>query len=268
MNISIFTSMTDPIARNDPWEESLSCYKDFADEVVVVGQDWPKEFQWDYIGKTFQEGFDKSIGDWVLWMDLDNMIHEKDFQYIKNLLANNFEKPAVGFPMRQIFTPDRYQMKTIKCLALNKKKFPMIKLNGGGDLCLPTINNKLIKVKDLQISKKPVWNYDTVFRTKEIIKSDRLRFAKAWYAYFGDWGDRGGPTEIEAFEAWFKMVSERYNKHFLKLKIEEHPKYIIQKLKNLTPDQFGYDAFGLKNIATVSIMDKLRAVKNKIVYEI
>ena len=38
MKISIFTSYTDPERRMDPWKEALDCYKDFADEVVVVGQ--------------------------------------------------------------------------------------------------------------------------------------------------------------------------------------------------------------------------------------
>ena len=40
MNISIFTSYTDPEKRMDPWKEALDCYKDFADEVVVVGDDF------------------------------------------------------------------------------------------------------------------------------------------------------------------------------------------------------------------------------------
>ncbi|MDC3392684.1 hypothetical protein OAY17_03690 [Acidimicrobiia bacterium] len=266
--ISIFTTMTNPNERNDPWEESLECYNDFADEVVIVGKEWPQDFSWDYIGKTFQKGFDKSKGDWVVWMDLDNMIHQDDFQYITKLLYKNMDQPAVAFPMHQIFTPDRYCMKTIKCLALNKKKFPLIKLNGGGDLCLPTINNKLINVKDITISKKPIWNYDTVFRTREIIEADRLRFAKAWFTYFGDWGDRGGPSEQEAFDAWYKMVSDRYKKHYFRLKIDDHPRYIKDKIANLTPEQFGYDGFGLKSATKVSFKHKLVAIKNRLYYTI
>ena len=69
--LSIFTSMTNPELRNDPWKEALECYKYFADEVVIVGKDWPYDFSWDYIGKTFQEGFDKSNSDWVMRMDID-----------------------------------------------------------------------------------------------------------------------------------------------------------------------------------------------------
>ena len=40
--LSIFTTMTNPEKRNDPWREALDCYKDFADEVVITGQDWPE----------------------------------------------------------------------------------------------------------------------------------------------------------------------------------------------------------------------------------
>jgi hypothetical protein len=266
--ISIFTSMTNPETRNDPWKEAKICYEEFADQVIIVGSEWPEVFSWDYIGKTFQQGFDKASGDWVLWMDLDNFIHENDYDYIKNILEKNKNSPAVSFPIHQIFTPDRYQLKTIKCLALNKKKFPNIKLNGGGDLCLPTLNGILIQPRDVPISKKPIWNYDTVFRTKEIIKKDRLRFANAWHNYFDDWGDRGGPTEDLAYDAWFKMVSSRYKKHYFKLKITDHPKVIQKKLNELSVSQFGYDGFGLKQHTRVSFKDKFTEIKNKLVYEI
>ena len=61
VSLSIFTTMTDPEKRNDPWKEALDCYNFFADEVIVVGDDWPNEFSWDHIGKTFQEGYNKYI---------------------------------------------------------------------------------------------------------------------------------------------------------------------------------------------------------------
>ena len=42
------------------------------------------------------------------------------------------------------------------------------------------------------------------------------------------------------------MIEKRYRLHTLKLKIKDHPKYIIQKLLDLDVNQFGYNAFGLK----------------------
>ena len=59
IDLSVVTTMTNPEDRNDPWKEALDCYNQIADELVVVGEDWPYEFKFDHIGKTFQKGFDK-----------------------------------------------------------------------------------------------------------------------------------------------------------------------------------------------------------------
>ena len=56
-----------------------------------------------------------------------------------------------------------------------------------------------------------------------------------------------GVESEEAFEAWFEMIQNRFKYHVLKLEIENHPKYIQDRLKNIQPDEFGYDLFGLKN---------------------
>lgn len=246
-SLSIFTSMTNPDQRNDPWQEALECYKDLADEVIVVGDDWPFEFSWDFIGQTFQKGFDKCTSDWVIRMDIDYFFHEKDFAKIRKSLNKYDDYPMISFPQYQFFTHDRYQIKTRIGLAFNKKKFPNIKLNGGGDLTLATLNGNLIDPKSVPNLKVPIYQYDSIFRTKEILKEDRYRFAKAWHTFFNDFGGRGGESQQKAYEVWINMVKERYPKHSFSIKINHHPKYIQEKLKNLKKDQFGYDMFGLKN---------------------
>ncbi len=263
MKLSVFTSMTDPESRNDPYKEALECYEDFADELVIVGEDWPYEFKFDKIGQIFQEGFEKSTGDWVIRMDLDYFIHESDLSKIKNILSKNNGKPAVAFPQYQFFTPDRYHVKTKICIAMNKKEYPQIISNGGGDMCLPTLNNVRIDPNKMPQSRIPIWQYDSMFRTKKIISEDRARFARAWHGYFGDWGDRGGPTPDEAYEAWYKMIKLKYKKHTLKMRIDNHPKYIRERLASLESDQFGYDAFGLKNKINRNLFDYLRGYKHK-----
>ncbi len=260
MKISISTTMTNPEDRQDPWKEALACYEDFADEVVIVGEDWPEKFSWDYIGQQFHKGFEKSTGDWVLRMDLDYFIHENDFDYLHNLLIDNSDEPAIAFPRHQYFTYDRYQLISYVCIAVNKKKFPNIKLNGGGDLCLPTLNGVLIEPKKMPISKAPIWNYEMMFKTKEIIFNDRIRYARAWFDYFGEWGVFGGDTKEEAYDAWYEMIKNRYKKHVKKSKLEDHPKYIIEKLEGLDKSQFGYDCFGYKNLVK---FDKKEIIKNK-----
>jgi len=180
-------------------------------------------------------------------MDLDYFFHEKSFKKIRTVLQDNFDKPAVAFPKYQFFTPDRCALKTNIVIAYNKKFYPQILLNGGGDLCLPTLNGIEIKPTDVPISNIFLWNYDSMFKTREVIKEDRARFARAWYRHFGDWGKGEGDDPEKAFETWFAMIKGRYLKHRKFADLSEHPKYIQEKIENLNPSQFGYDAFGLKN---------------------
>ncbi len=247
MKLSVCTTMTDPESRRDPWKEALECYEDLADEIVITGDNWKYEFSWEQIGKFFQEGFDKATGDWVLRMDLDYFFHENDIYKIRKFLNSNSQEPVVAFPQYQIFSPDRYQVKTKLCIALNKKMFPQIKLNGGGDLCQPTLNGNQLLHENAVNLNTPIFQYDSVFRTKEIISEDRARFAKAWNTYFGNYGTRGGPEPNQAFDAWFEMIKERYLYHVFKIDIDSHPKYIKERLIDINEDEFGYDLFGYKN---------------------
>ena len=123
-SLSIFTSMTNAEKRNDAWEEALECYGSLADEVVIVGDDWPENFSWDYIGKTFQKGLDQCKSDWAIRMDIDYFFHEKDFIKIRKALDKYNSYPMIAFPQYQFFSYDRYQIKTRIGLAFNKKKFP------------------------------------------------------------------------------------------------------------------------------------------------
>ena len=76
------------------------------------------------------------------------------------------------------------------CIALNKKNFPNIKLNGR-DLCQPTLNGNQILHHEVPNLKVPVFQYDSIFRTKEIISSDRARFTRAWNQYFKTMNEGG-----------------------------------------------------------------------------
>jgi len=262
-SISVFTSMTNPEERNDPWKEALNCYSDFSDELITVGESWPEEFEWDTIGKIFQEGYEKSSMDWVIRMDLDYFFHEKDKDKLRKSLFKYQDYPAVAFPQYQIFTPDRYQIKTRICLAFNKKKFPGIKLNGGGDLTLATLDGKLLDPRNIPNVNIPIYQYESSFRTKEIIAKDRARFARAWFKYFNNYGDRGGGTPEEAYVAWFRMISQRYEKHTFSLKENDHPKYIKDRILNVKDNQFAHNAFGLKDVTSRPIVNYLKGYREK-----
>jgi len=247
LKVSIVTSYSNPEERMDPWKEALECYKDFCDELIVVENYLKDEFRFENIGEMFQEGYERATGDWVIKMDIDTLIHENDFKSLKNLLKKLNNYPAVSMRKFQFFTPDRFSSKSRQCMVLNKKNFKNIRFNGGGDLCDPTLNGVRFNEKNVPRIKIPFWNYDSTFKTKEIISSDRARFARAWFRTFGNYGDRGGSTSELAFLAWFEMIHNRYRKHIYKLDLYKHPKYIQNKLYNISKNQFGYDAFGLKS---------------------
>ena len=268
MKLSVFTSMTDPESRNDPYKEALECYEDFADELVIVGEDWPYEFKFDKIGQIFQEGFEKSTGDWVIRMDIDYFVHEKQIQKLKNNLIKYKEYPGVVFPQYQFFVPTKYSYHTNLCLAVNKTKFPDIKLNGGTDKILPTINNKILNFKKLPWLDVPIWQYDGIFRTKNIIAEDRARFARAWHRYSNNYDKRGGPTKELAYDAWFNFQKTRFKNHIFNVNIQDHPKYIKERLKDLKENQFGYSAFGIAESVSPSIFDYLKSYKNKSFFKI
>ena len=255
--------MTNPEDRNDPWKESLNCYESLADEVNIVGEDWPHEFDWGIFNKIYQAGFDKCETDWVMRMDLDYFIHENDINVIKESMERYSDSPAIVLPQFQFFTYDRYQIKTKLCLILNKKRFPEIKLDGGTDRMLATLNGEILTYKNVPQIKVPIWQYDSMFRTKEIIGKDRARFARAWRRTFDDFGDRGGDDPDIAFDAWFNMIKSRYKKHLFNKKLENHPIYILKKLEGLQNDQFGYSAFDLKDNIKLDYRELPREIKKK-----
>ena len=181
MKLSIFTTISNPIERQDPFYEALENYLDFADEVVIVDgafnykfdekvtllniennhrikhihYEWPQEFLWDFIGQQFQRGYDACTGDFVLRADCDYFFSENDFEEIRQFL-DNCDAPAATMPKRQFLLADRSRVKSRVPIAFNKGKYgDRIKLDSGGDLCQPSLDGEELKVDDLpEISRR------------------------------------------------------------------------------------------------------------------
>ena len=131
--------MRNPEERMDPWREALECYKSITSDIVIVGQDLEQEFKWDDLGKMFQEGFDKSEGDWVINLSIDMLLHETDIDKLIKLIKLYPDEPAIALPKYKFFEPERYQIKSFETVILNKKKYKNILFNGGGGFALPTL---------------------------------------------------------------------------------------------------------------------------------
>lgn len=256
MKLSIFTTVTDPSKRGDNVKDALACYKDLADEVVVVNGSitplyaegikeithlWRREFDWAFIGEQFTRGYNASSGDWVIHADLDFVFHENDFNNIRKALEDNPEAPAVSFYKWQFILPDRYNLKSRLAIAVNKKKYgDRIKFSGGGDLCQPTLDGKDLDINELPQAGVPFYNYEKILKTEDQIKDDVQRMARAWDKHFGNLhlGD-----DDTAYSEWLKMVTGRFGKPQRHISLSDHPKYVQDTIKNLKPEHFGYNGF-------------------------
>lgn len=262
MKLSIFTTITDPLIRGDTVFESLTCYSDLAEEVVVVDSNpdklyidkptkvvnnyWPKEFSWEVIGQSFQRGYEACAGDWVIKLDIDTIIHEKDFDAIHEACMTHNDQPAFSMLKRQFVLPDRFNLKSRLVVAVNKGKFgDRIRFDSGGDLCQPSLDGQYIAPGTVPDVTIPIWNYEKLLKTKEQIAEDQGRMERAWFRHFGEYQMKSDGTNESAFDKWYAAQQGKFNKPQEKVRLEDHPKYIQETIKNLKPEQFGSSGFGL-----------------------
>lgn len=265
--ISIFTTITDPRIRGDAWKPAFECYKDLADEFVVVDgskdmkpesgfsnpemkvivSKWPKEFDWPFIGQQFQRGYEACSGEVVIHADLDFLFHEKDFEAIREAADRMLDShaPAMSFYKYQFILPDRYNLKSRLVIMVNKRDFgDRIRFDSGGDLCQPSLDGRYISPDSVPEAKLPFWNYEKLTKTKEQIMDDVGRMDRAYKRHFGKYiyGDDG--SDKSAYEGWLKMAGGRFSKPQQKVSLKDHPQYIQEAIKNLKPEHWGYNGLG------------------------
>jgi hypothetical protein len=263
VKLSVFTTASNASERGDNLRDALNCYTDLANEVICIdggygakdGQGgngkriahkWPIEFDWSFIGNQFQRGYEACTGDIVIHADLDFIFHEKDFEKIREACKQMLDSdaPALSFYKHQFVLPDRYNLKSRLVIAVNKKKYgDRIRFDSGGDLAQPSLNGKYISPDDVPEARIPFYNYEKILKSKEQIKDDTGRMARAWQRHFGEY-KLGGPDDESAFEEWLKMQKGRLNKPQKFIELSDHPLYMQGTIKNLRPENFGYSAFG------------------------
>ncbi len=260
VKLSIFTTVTRPGRRGDNARDAIACYKDLADEVVIIdgGQSvlfnpegnirnyyykWPEEFNWSFIGQQFQRGYEKCTGDWVIHADIDFIFHEKDFAAIRKACEDHQNAPALSFWKYQFIQPDRYNLKSRLVIAVNKKKYgDRIKFNSGGDFCQPSLDGRYIRPDEVPEAKVPLYNYERLIKTKTQIKNDAERMDKAYFRHFGR--NLYSNKDRTAYKGIVDMMLGRYDKPQKEIPLTDHPIYVQKTILNLKPDQWGYSGFG------------------------
>jgi len=259
------------------WREALQSYLDFADEVVVVwgGKKpsrpdpyeenlktidlfWPYDFSWEEIAKHFNAGLEACTGDWAIKMDIDYIIHEKDMEGWRTQLEGYLKEnwAVCSFMKFTVLNVFRAYQKVHLPFIINKNSLLPVKfgiptddpgsawgyhiLAQGFDdrRGLPvgtTIPDEMVRSTGVDI-----FNYDNTFRNKEKTGEHFLRFsnARAKAGFKRQWGN----TKEEALKKFCDMMASRIKKTsgtYKPLNHMCHPKYIRDRIKGLTVDEFG-----------------------------
>lgn len=263
MNLSIFTTVSNPQERGDNWQDAIDCYLDLADELVVVDGNytdphphehgklkivdykWEKEFSWEFIGQQFQRGYEACTGDIVIHSDIDFIWHENNFTEIRKAAQDMVDRklPAMSMWKHQFILPDRYNLKSRLVVMVNKKEFgDRIRFDSGGDLCQPSLDGIELKPDNVPEARIPFYCYEKLLKNEAQIKDDVGRMARAWQKYFGGY-KLGGPDNEDAYKEWLHMSCGRFNKPQKHILLKEHPKYIQDTISNLKPENWGWNGF-------------------------
>lgn len=266
LKLSIFTSLKDPQSRGDTYMQSLNCYQNLADEVIImnggepihnfdeyhidklkmINYKWTREFDWKFIGEQFTRGYNACTGDWVIHADLDYVFHENDYDAIRKACEDNPDAPALSFWKYQLIVPHEYNLKSRLVIAVNKGKYgDRIKFDASGDLCQPSLDGKYINPDDVPEARVPFYNYEKILKTKEQIADDSGRMERAYHRHFGKYQLNSDGNDQRAYEGWLAMSLGRYkSKPQTPITLEDHPKVMHDTLKNLKPEMWGYNGHG------------------------
>lgn len=246
MKISTFITITNPLERGDTFNECYKSAQGFSDEIIVVdGKDtWAKEFNWKIIGQHFQKGYESATGDWVIHLDTDFIFHENDYQNIRQVLSYYEYMPACSFWKFQFILPHQYNLKSRLVLAVNKKRFGnRIRFDSGGDLCQPSLDSNYIELNKTPEAKIPFYNYEKIIKTEEQIKDDIGRMERAYKRHFKKYQISETGKDDEAFNCWINLMIGRYRKPQKEILLKEHPAVMIDTIKGLTKNNWGYSGF-------------------------
>jgi len=290
MKISIFVTLGNigntPDEWQYAWREAIESYLDFADEVVIVwGGDidtkfigwkdeytpdrvkqifipWEYDFSWETIAQHFNAGLEACTGDWIMKMDIDYVIHEKDMADLRARMEAHYKEKwwLLSFMKYTVLNQHKaYQKCHVPFIIRGDKKefikfgipsdnkdsawgYPIMVDGFDKKRGLPTgtsIPDSMVRSTGIDI-----FNYDNTFRNKEITGKHFLRFSNAREkaGFPREWGS----TEEEALQKFINMMWSRLKKtsgSYKPLSLESHPKYIRDRIKKLTPKLYGYNSW-------------------------
>ena len=282
--ISAHCNVTNCIASGYPCLSSIRSFSNACDEVIVVdggstdgslakirkipkvkvikGAKWEKDFDWTIMGRNLQIGYEACSGDWVLHFDADYIFHENEVGKLRETVAEAY-LPVILIKKVNFVLSDECFTKSWLPILVNKKEYSKLGYGIGknrkgknvGTFLWPIVKQSLRKdglytgeavnrdSARLHMSDMKIYTYDFTFMTKEQVVEQRVRFEKALTRFLGR------PKEVsekDAFNVFIGTMKHRHEKcGGIKIKPDMHSVFIREKIRNLKPNQFGYDGFGL-----------------------
>jgi len=286
MILSAFCLITNPIRNQYPVIESIKSVLPIVDELVVVDgwsddgtveaikalQDdririikdedtrWPEEWTYWRMGHNFSRGFNECRGDFAMKFDVD-YIFDDEYEFRMDCEYAAKEVLTISFERKNFMLVDRHFTKRPKTLAVNKKlcKERKIDARWGYDLknwgmCDEAIIYEKTKDKLLQgrllslesirrVTPTQPNNYAYVFRTEEVGKDLMFRNMRAFYRQ----QNFKIPTKEKVWEEYIMACLKEFSgKKHTRIKLEDHPTFAKDLIKNLKPNQQGYNFWGKK----------------------
>ncbi len=283
MKISAHTLVTNPETLGYPYIESIKSFADFCDEVIVVdggttdgslekikeipnvrivnGEKWEKDFWWGVLGKNINIGFKECKNNWAFHFDTDYIFHEDNVKKLKEELAKCHLAALEIRKVNSVMADERF-LKQYTPLLVNKKDFPAVcygigQYRGKGAASKTFLNpiarthtrkdgleeGEPVLMKNIRVCRGEVdvYTYDFTFMTKEQVIEQRYRFENSLRRMGGD---KTIVTKDSAFRVFLDMMRQRH-KECKKIKLEEHSKFIREKVENIRKDQFGHSMWGM-----------------------
>lgn len=269
MKLTILTMITNPEQRQDMWIDALDCYLDIADEVIVVdgskdkehwnelivssltaaignklkiiNLEWPYEWSWEELPKHLNAGLEQCTGDWVIKLDIDQFIHERDKNRLRETLqiADDYYYPTANFTKFTVYNPYKAFKKGLMPVAINRHCKGIcfgLAINKETDLCTPILKSGYRKINGYDLPtgnsieltyplRMKIFNYDYFFKDLKFSLEEYNRFSRAYKRFYNK----------EAFTSEdFRNLRLSYTrKYSYDLKLGSHPKYIRNAVKEV-----------------------------------
>lgn len=232
----------------------------------------------DYMmyGEQYQKGFEATTGDWVIKADIDYFFHEDDWDDIRMSLEVSNDD-VLYMEKRQLILTNKYKTKALLPIIFRGSLRGRVRFDSGLDYTYPRVDSKIVSDKNKVLCRKsyvvvsdnvteeqitsrlpervgqenmycmvnriPFYNYDFTFKDKKTIARDYLKQSKAKYIKTGS---HWGLTKSEALKVFTTMqLGKLKSKGWIDFPVEKQPKHIQEKIRNLKPEQLGYNIWGL-----------------------